>query len=47
MAEPLHVLVYGTVDFGSCDFVRLGAFRELLRDHDVEMRTWQIGRAHV
>lgn len=41
MAEPLRVLVYGSVDEGSCDSVRLGVYRDLLRDHDVQMRTWR------
>ena len=40
MGEPLRVLVYGSIDDGACDSVRLGVYRQLLRDHDVEMRTW-------
>ena len=40
MAEPLRVLVYGSVDDGACNSVRLGVFRDLLVDHGVEMRTW-------
>ena len=40
MAEPLRVLVYGSVDNGACDSVRLGVYRDLLVDHGVEMRTW-------
>ena len=40
MAEPLRVLVYGSVDAGVCDFVRLGVYRALLADHGVELRTW-------
>ena len=40
MGEPLRVLVYGSVDAGACDSVRLGVYRELLAAHDVEMRTW-------
>jgi Glycosyl transferase family 2/Glycosyl transferases group 1 len=40
MGEPLHVLVYGSIDAGACDSVRLGVYRELLRDHGIEMRTW-------
>ena len=40
MGEPLRVLVYGSVDDGACDTVRLGVYREPLRDHAVELRTW-------
>jgi Glycosyl transferases group 1/Glycosyl transferase family 2 len=40
MAETLHVLVYGSMDAGVCDFVRLGVYRDLLARHDVEIRTW-------
>jgi hypothetical protein len=40
MSEPLRVLVYGSVDAGACDSVRLGVYRDLLRNHGVEMRTW-------
>ena len=40
MGEPLRVLVYGSVDAGPCDSIRLGAYRDLLREHDVELRTW-------
>ena len=39
-SEPLHVLVYGSVDDGACDSVRLGVYRDLLPAHGVEMRTW-------
>ena len=40
MTEPLHVLVYGSVDDGACDSVRLGGYRGLLREHGVDLRTW-------
>jgi hypothetical protein len=40
MGEPLRVLVYGSVDAGPCDSVRLGVYRDLLLDQGVEMRTW-------
>jgi hypothetical protein len=40
MGDSLRVLVYGSVDGGPCDSVRLGVYRDLLRDHGVEMRTW-------
>jgi hypothetical protein len=40
MAETLHVLVYGSIDAGVCDSVRLGIYRELLEKHAVELRTW-------
>ena len=40
MGEPLRVLVYGSVDAGPCDSVRLGVYRELLLDQGIEMRTW-------
>jgi hypothetical protein len=40
MGESLHVLVYGSVDDGACDSVRLGVYRDLLREHGIEMRTW-------
>jgi hypothetical protein len=40
MAETLRVLVYGSIDAGVCDSVRLGVYRDLLAEHDVELRTW-------
>jgi hypothetical protein len=40
MGEPLRVLVYGSIDAGVCDSVRLGVYRGLLADHGVELRTW-------
>jgi glycosyltransferase involved in cell wall biosynthesis len=40
MSESLRVLVYGSVSDGACDSVRLGIYRDLLRHHDVELRTW-------
>ena len=40
MSEPLRVLVYGSVDAGPCDSVRLGVYRDLLREHGIELRTW-------
>ncbi len=40
MGELLRVLVYGSVDAGACDSVRLGVYRELLAQHGVELRTW-------
>jgi len=40
MAETLRVLVYGSIDAGVCDSVRLGMYRDLLGRHDVELRTW-------
>ena len=40
MSEPLRVLVYGSIDAGACDSVRLGVYRELLAERGVELRTW-------
>jgi hypothetical protein len=40
MAETLRVLVYGSIDAGVCDSVRLGIYRDLLAEHDIELRTW-------
>jgi hypothetical protein len=40
MADLLRVLVYGSIDAGVCDFVRLGVYRDLLAAHGVELRTW-------
>lgn len=40
MGDLLHVLVYGSVDAGTCDSVRLGVYRDLLVEHGVELRTW-------
>jgi hypothetical protein len=40
MSESLRVLVYGSISDGACDSVRLGVYRDLLRHHDVELRTW-------
>ncbi len=40
MGEPLRVLVYGSIDAGVCDSVRLGVYRDLLAVHGVELRTW-------
>lgn len=40
MGELLRVLVYGSVDAGACDSVRLGVYRDLLAAHGVEIRTW-------
>jgi hypothetical protein len=40
MGEMLRVLVYGSIDGGVCDFVRLGVYRDLLTEHGVELRTW-------
>jgi hypothetical protein len=40
MGESLRVLVYGSVNDGACDSVRLGVYRDLLADHGVELRTW-------
>jgi hypothetical protein len=40
MTEPLRVLVYGSVDAGPCDSVRLGVYADLWRDQGIEMRTW-------
>ncbi len=40
MGELLRVLVYGSVDEGVCDSVRLGVYRDLLLDHGVELKTW-------
>ena len=40
MGELLRVLVYGSVDAGACDSVRLGVYRDLLLEHGVELRTW-------
>ena len=40
MPEPLHVLVYGSINHGACDSVRLGVYRDLLPAEGVELRTW-------
>ena len=40
MTEPLRVLVYGSVDAGPCDSVRLGVYADLWRDQGIEVRTW-------
>lgn len=40
MGESLRVLVYGSVDAGACDSVRLGVYRDLLGAQGVELRTW-------
>ena len=39
-AEPLHVLVYGTLDTAACDLLRVGVHREPLRARGVEVRAW-------
>ncbi len=41
MTDPLHVLVYGTVDAGACDSLRIGMHRDRLAALGVEVRTWQ------
>jgi len=38
--EPLHVLVYGTLDAAACDLLRVGVYREPLGGHGVELRAW-------
>jgi hypothetical protein len=40
MTDSLRVLVYGSVNDGPCDSVRLGVYRDLLVGHGIEMRTW-------
>jgi hypothetical protein len=40
MGEPLRVLVYGSIDAGACDWVRLGVYRDLLAGHGIDLRTW-------
>jgi hypothetical protein len=40
MTEPLHVLVYGSMADGVCDFYRLGMHRDRLAGLGVEMRSW-------
>jgi hypothetical protein len=40
VGEPLRVLVYGSVDAGPCDSVRLGVYRDLLSEQGIELRTW-------
>ena len=41
MTDALHVLVYGTLDAGACDSLRVGMHRDRLAALDVEVRTWQ------
>jgi hypothetical protein len=38
MTEPLHVLVYGSLDDGACPVYRFGMHREALAGHGVELR---------
>jgi glycosyltransferase involved in cell wall biosynthesis len=38
MADPLHVLVYGSLDAGVCDVYRFGMHRAALAEHGVEVR---------
>jgi hypothetical protein len=40
MAEPVHVLVYGSSGASVCDFYRLGMYRERLAKLGVVMRDW-------
>ena len=39
--ETLHLLVYGSLDAGVTDTLRIGAFVEPLRELGVEVRSWQ------
>ena len=41
MTDALHVLVYGTLDAGACDSLRVGMHRDRLAALGVEVRTWQ------
>jgi len=40
MPEPLHVLVYGTLDGGSCSYHRIGVFEQPLLERGIEVRPW-------
>ena len=40
-AEPLHLLVYGSLDAGVTDSLRVGCFVEPLAGLGVEVRSWQ------
>ena len=40
MGETLRVLVYGSIDAGACDWVRLGVYRDLLAGRGIDLRTW-------
>ena len=40
MTEPLHVLVYGTLDGGSCLYHRVGVYQRPLLGRGVEVRAW-------
>lgn len=41
MTEPLHVLVYGSLDSGVTDSLRMGSFVEPLAGLGVQVRSWQ------
>ncbi len=41
MSEPLHLLVYGALDSGVTDSLRIGCFVEPLAKLGVEVRSWQ------
>lgn len=41
MAEPLHVLVYGSLDSGVTDSLRVGCYVQPLSRLGVEIRSWQ------
>ena len=41
MTEPLHLLVYGALNSGVTDSLRIGCFVAPLAELDVEVRSWQ------
>ena len=41
MAEPMHLLVYGALDSGVTDSLRVGCFVEPLAGLGIEVRSWQ------
>jgi glycosyltransferase involved in cell wall biosynthesis len=40
VSDRLRVLVYGTLDRGVCDFLRMGAMRPALEREGIELRAW-------
>ena len=46
-AEPLHVLVYGSIDRGVCDGYRFGMFADRLIGEGIELRPWDRHRILV
>ena len=47
MSEPLHVLVYGSIDRGVCDRYRFGMFADRLMGEGIELRPWDRHRILV